>query len=293
MNTKQAHALILEYYTRFHDPKYLEWDPLLIARQYLGTKDAELIALMSALFAFGGVKQIIKSLSNAIEKLEIAAHRKNNQSLLQVIQEFENEHELGIFLEEKLKGFRHRVYVDRDLVMIILLYRRSCMEHGSLKDHFLHHHDPSSETVEEGLVGLIADYRAWSKEIVYHPGRFFNHMLNSPEQKSACKRWLMFLKWMVRADDGIDLGLWASAGARKKIRTDQLLIPMDTHLFKISKRLKLTRKKTANWASSIEVTRNLKKLDAADPTKFDFALCRFGMLDYRKLLNPHPIQEWK
>jgi len=91
----------------------------------------------------------------------------------------------------------------------------------------------------------------------------------------------MYLKWMVREDDGIDLGLWR---AHKDLRPDQLLIPLDTHLFKISKKLGLTRKNTPNFKMAIEVTRGLKKTDALDPTRFDFSLCRFGMFDYRKLL---------
>jgi len=105
-------------------------------------------------------------------------------------------------------------------------------------------------------------------------------MLNSPEQKSACKRWVMYLKWMIRSDDGLDLGLWKN----KEIRTDQLVIPMDTHLFNISTELRLTSRKTVNWLTAIEVTRSLKKLDPHDPTKFDFSLCRIGMLKYRKMI---------
>lgn len=252
----------------------MEWDPLSVTREYLNTPDVEWIALMSALFAFGGVKQIIKTLRGVLPRLL-------QPSLVEEMKNELDESVLSARWLSRVKGFRHRIYVDRDLVLLLLLYRRSMNRYGSLNGHFLHFHDVNAETVERALVGVIQEYRDWATEIEFKPGRFFSHMLNSPNQKSTCKRWLMFMKWMVRADDGIDLGLWKK---KQGIRPDQLLIPLDTHLFKISKRLKLTKRKSANWLASVEVTRNLKKLDPKDPTKFDFALCRWGMFDYRKII---------
>jgi len=268
MNRAEAKQAVLDCYEKFHDPKYLELDPLLIIRDYLGSNEIEEVALIGALFAFGAVGQIKKSLTLALAKTATVKHEA-----------FSDEGELAAAWFAALKGFRHRIYVDRDLVLLKLLYRRSVMTYGSLENHFLTHHQESFETVEQGLAGLIQDYRDWTDEIDFKPGRFFTHMLNSPEQKSACKRWVMYLKWVVRENDGLDLGIWKSG----KVRSDQLVIPMDTHLFKISKRLKLSTRRTANWQTALEVTRSLKKIDPADPTRFDFSLCRIGMLAYRKM----------
>ncbi len=266
LTTKQS---VLECFEQFHDPKYLEFDPLLIVREYLGSPQLEEVALIGALFAFGAVGQIKKSLSLALSRTSTVN-----------LDGISDEKKIADLWYEALIGFRHRIYVDRDLVMLKLLYRRSLLAHGSLENHFLKYHRSENETVEQGLAGIIRDYRAWSDEIEFKPGKFFKHMLNSPEQKSACKRWVMYLKWVVRANDGLDLGLWKSGG----VRSDQLVIPMDTHLFKISKKLRLTKRKTANWQSALEVTRSLKKIDPLDPTKFDFSLCRIGMLKYRKMI---------
>jgi uncharacterized protein (TIGR02757 family) len=258
---------ILECYRNFHDPKYLELDPLVIVRSYLGSPEVEEIALTGALFAFGAVGQIQKSLRLAISRSKgIDLHSTGVSEV-----------KLASILEDALHGFRHRIYVDRDLVMLKLLYRRSVLRFGSLENHFLKHHDSTAETIEKGLAGVIADYRAWMEEMDFQPGTHFKHMLNSPEQKSACKRWVMFLKWAVRKDDGMDLGLWNSPA----IRPDQLVIPMDTHLWNISRNLRLTRRKTVNWLTALDVTRSLKKIDPSDPTRFDFSLCRYGMLKYR------------
>ena len=262
---------ILECYRNFHDPRYLELDPLVIIRSHLGTERVEEIALTGALFAFGAVAQIQKALHQSISRtaeIDLRAYRHS-------------ENELAMELMDQLQGFRHRIYVDRDLVMLKLLYRRSVLRYGSLENHFLRHHDASAETIEKGLAGLIADYRGWTEELGFTPGAHFQHMLNSPEQKSACKRWVMFLKWVIRKDDGMDLGLWKSAS----LRADQLVIPIDTHLWKISRTLRLTRRKTVNWLTALEVTRSLKKVDPEDPTRFDFSLCRYGMLKYRKRIE--------
>ena len=268
-NASERGAIIEALYAQFHQPQFLEWDPLGVIRNYGGSSDQEYIALISALFAFGGVKQIIASVRNALTRLDL--HPESGK-----IRNFKEAE-----LISRLQGFAHRIYVDRDLVAITLLYQQSCTVYGSLKEHFLVHHDSSAETIEQGLTGLIRDYKLWANALSLK-GPHFKHMLNSPEDGSTCKRWLMLLKWLVRTDDGIDLGLWSGT---KGLEPAQLLIPLDTHLFKISKTLRLTQKKTANFATSIEVTRNLKKLDPRDPVKYDFSLCRYGMFDYRGMLT--------
>ncbi len=264
-----AKQSVLDCYEQFHHPKFLELDPLMIIREYLDTSQVEEVALIGALFAFGAVGQIKKSLSLALTKTSLVDHTK-----------VKDENKLAALWFESLLGFRHRIYVDRDLVLLKLLYRRSQLKFGSLETHFLIHHQQNSESIEQGLIGVINDYRKWSDEIEFKPGRFFSHMLNSPEQKSACKRWVMYLKWVARPNDGFDLGLWNN----DKVRSDQLVIPMDTHLFKISRKLRLTTRKTVNWQTALEVTKSLKKIDPSDPTKFDFSLCRIGMLKYRKMI---------
>ena len=78
---------------------------------------------------------------------------------------------------------------------------------------------------------------------------------------------------MIRGDDGLDLGLW------KGISTRQLVIPLDTHLARISLALGLTKRRTPGWAMAVEATRSLALLDPEDPVKYDFALARLGILD--------------
>src|SRR5207253_6247793 len=103
------------------------------------------------------------------------------------------------------------------------------------------------------------------------PVRF---LLSSPADGSACKRMLLYLRWMLRADDGVDVGAWAGVAPPSK-----LLIPLDTHTFRITRYLGLTARKQGDWRAAEEVTAALARLEPEDPVRYDFALCRLGILD--------------
>ncbi len=75
---------------------------------------------------------------------------------------------------------------------------------------------------------------------------------------------------MVRPADGVDLGIWS-------IAPSELVIPVDTHIHRISRNLGLTKRRTASWAAAEEITAALRKFDPEDPVKYDFALCHFGV----------------
>ena len=98
-------------------------------------------------------------------------------------------------------------------------------------------------------------------------------LLPSPEEGSGCKRLNLYLRWMVRRGDGLDLGLWTSVHPR------QLLMPVDTHVARIAAYIGLTRRMSPGWRMTEEITASLRRLDPGDPVRYDFALCRLGILD--------------
>ena len=82
----------------------------------------------------------------------------------------------------------------------------------------------------------------------------------------------MYLRWMVRKDEnGVDFGLW------ENIKPSQLICPCDVHVEKVARKLRLVTRKQVDWRMAVELTENLKKLDASDPVKYDFALFGMGM----------------
>ncbi|MCC7442837.1 MAG: DUF2400 family protein [Bdellovibrionales bacterium] len=112
----------------------------------------------------------------------------------------------------RFASFRHRLYVGADVVALGRLLGRSWAEHGSLGGYFVARWG-GAPTLGAALDGVMRDWKAWAAALSGpQPGRFFFHLLAAPRDGSACKRWCMFLRWMVRRDS-VDLGLWGPGGA--------------------------------------------------------------------------------
>ena len=140
--------------------------------------------------------------------------------------------------------------------------------------------------------GLWPSFHAgWSRELSIHDGLIslrsrlveevgregcrmthgLAHLMPDPALGGACKRWLMFLRWMGRPDDGLDLGLWS------EIPTSSLLIPIDRHVSAIARALGFTKRHSDDWKTAQEITEALKALAPGDPVRFDFALAHLGI----------------
>lgn len=216
-------------------------DPMLIARKY---KD-EYIALICALFAYGNVFQIIKFLQSM------------DFSLLD-----ENE----VQIKKVFKSHYYRFQNSDDVIAFFITLRRMKQE-SDLESIFLQGYSQEA-SVLSGMSSLIAKM----KEVHPYESRGYKFLVGSEIDKkttSPYKRWNMFLRWMVRKDN-IDLGLWTH------VYKKDLLMPLDTHTFKVSRDLRLLKRKSYDLKSVIELTNILKTFDPNDPVKYDFALYRIG-----------------
>mgnify|MGYP002640634800 FL=1 len=126
-----------------------------------------------------------------------------------------------------------------------------------------------NESIIDGINGIILTLEAMCK----HKSKGYTFLISQVTTKTkgvgALKRWMMFLRWMIRKDT-IDMGLWSSKYKKN------LILPLDTHTFKVSKKLGLLKRNTYDLQAAIEITQVLKKFDATDPMKYDFALYRLG-----------------
>ena len=166
---------------------------------------------------------------------------------------------------KKLLGFKHRTFNDTDLLYFVSFLKWYYNKNDSLEDAF-HVSDGSLES------GLIHFYKFFFT-LNDHPHRTRKH-ISTPERKSTCKRLCMYLRWMVRSDNcGVDFGLW------KKISPSLLVCPCDVHVDRVARKLKLIKSKQTNWQTALELTNNLRKLDPADPVKYDFALFGLGVME--------------
>ena len=97
------------------------------------------------------------------------------------------------------------------------------------------------------------------------------HLLPDPRGPSGSKRLMLFLRWMVRPADGVDLGLW-------DVDPSRLLVPVDVHIHRLARNLGFTRRRDLSWRTTEEITAALARFDARDPVRYDFSLCHMGML---------------
>jgi uncharacterized protein (TIGR02757 family) len=268
-------------FRKYHHPRFLVSDPLEFAHRFQDPWDQEVVALFSAVLAYGNVTQIRRSVESLLARIQgLGLTPKELIWSLETDQGSQS-------WSKALDGFVHRFNVGADLHLLSRMLARSWVNHGSLGAHLIRNLRSEDQDFGQALDLVFKDWESWRTEWERRgevsPGKGFGYLISSPERGSACKRWCMFLRWMVRKDE-LDLGLWAK-GSRllpegsAGMRPDQLVMPLDTHTGRIGSYIGLTRRKTLDWKAAQEVTQRLRECDAEDPVKYDFALCRLGILD--------------
>lgn len=212
----------------------------------------------TAMLAWGQRKTIINKSNELIELMDGAPYN------------FMLNHEdkdLKPFLD-----FKHRTFQATDTLYFIEFFKNYYREHESLEFAFSQFIKPKDEDIGAALIGFHNLFFALPDA----PKRTRKHVA-TPERKSTCKRLCMFLRWMVRQDKkGVDFGLW------KDIKPSQLLCPLDVHVDRIGRQLGLIERKQTDWLTVQELTANLRKFDAKDPAKYDFALFGVGVMEKSK-----------
>ena len=236
-------------------------DPVHIVRRYPAPDDREVVGFCAAGLAFGRVASVL----NSIESLLAA---------------------MGPHPAAFVRGFdpvRHRTAIDplvhrwirgRDLVALLLILQRILRESGTIERFFVAGDDPSAPDIAVALEAF--SIRALQTDLTPAYGRLparpgVCYFFPRPSAGSACKRLNLFLRWMVRRDT-IDLGTWTL------LSPSRLIIPLDTHVIRLGRCLRLTRYSTPNWKMAAEITTSLRAINVEDPVRYDFSLCHVGMM---------------
>jgi uncharacterized protein (TIGR02757 family) len=246
----------LEYHYKVFDKSKLEPDPLQFPHLFKNEKDIEVMAFIASVFAYGNMTQI----NNSLQKFLILSNNKP----FSFIQNFKSEE------SNKEFSFVHRFYSSKDILQLFHLLNRAYSEFGSLKSLFLTGYSKDDHNTKNAITNFSNYCLQKAHQEFKELSRGIKFMFPMPGKGSACKRMNLFLRWMVRKDE-LDFGLWG------EIPTSKLIIPVDTHVARICKQLKLTKRKNVSWQMAEEITENLKKFDPNDPVKYDFALCHIGM----------------
>lgn len=236
-------------YTRYNRRKYVYPDPLVFLYRYPRTEDREIAGLIASSLAFGNVKQIIGSVEKVLNIMGSSPRRY----LLSAS---------GREIELALDGFRHRWISCLEMKGLLCSIRRIIKKHGTVENCFGSKMEDDQLDIIPPLTALVEemDWNCPRKSFLPHPGR-----------GSACKRLNLFLRWMIRSDD-VDPGGWNCASP------SMLIVPLDTHMYRLSRKLGFTTRSGKDMETAIDITRSFSQLSPEDPVKYDFALTRLGII---------------
>ena len=237
-------------------------DPVHIVRRYAAPDDREVAGFCAAALAFGRVASVLHS----IESL-LAVMGPRPAAFVRAFDPKRHRAEIDPLVHRWIRG--------RDLVALLLVLQRMLREAETIERFFVAGDNPAAPDVAPALDAfsvraLQTDLRAAYGRVPKRPGVCY--FFPKPSAGSACKRLNLFLRWMVRRD-AIDLGTWTL------VSPSRLIIPLDTHVIRLGRCLRLTRYATPGWKMAAEITSSLRALNAADPVRYDFSLCHVGMMN--------------
>lgn len=253
MNNSELKEKLEAHYLNYRQ-KFSSKDPVWILHRFSDERDIELIGIITAAFAYGSVDQI----NRFINELLLKTGNNPYEFTINFSKRKDKKH---------LEGLYYRFNSHVDLLDMFSSLNKVIVKQGSLKNLFLSKYEASHSTIIPALGGFTNEL---NKNIVKNDNRYYHYLFSNPVNNSTCKRMNLFLRWMVRKDD-IDTGLWSDIPASK------LIMPVDTHIARISNKLKLVNRKSIDLKFAIELTERLKEFDPVDPVKYDFALCHIGI----------------
>jgi uncharacterized protein (TIGR02757 family) len=255
-----------QIYRDYHRPQFRGLDPIDALGRYVDPAERELVGLIAACLAYGNVKSILRGIGDVLTRLGAEPRA------------WLAKHSAGD-VRAAMANFRYRVTGGQAMAALLIGARHVIESHGSLNACFTRRLAADDPNVVPAL-GAFVD------ELCIAGGHHLYHLLPHPSRGSACKRMMLYLRWMVRCDR-IDPGGWTG------VRPAQLIVPLDTHLHRMALHLKLTRRRQPNLRTAIEVTEALRRFDPRDPLRYDFALTRPGIL--RVLVNSQGplLQRWR
>lgn len=233
-------------------------DPLEFLYRYDEVRDREVVGLVASTLAYGRVNQILSSVEKALGVLGPEPAR--------FVTDTSDKEVRRLF-----KGFKHRFTTGSDMAALLVGAGRAVQVHGSLNTCFEAGLDPRDETVVPAM-------ERFATEVMGLAGCQCDFTLPSTAGGSACKRLNLYLRWMVRRDE-VDPGGWDG------ISPSMLVIPLDTHMFRTGLALGMTRRKTADLKTALEITEGFRRIAPEDPVRYDFCLTRLGIREEMSLLD--------
>jgi uncharacterized protein (TIGR02757 family) len=237
-------------YRRFNRRENVERDPLGFLYRYGDPRDREAAGFIASSLSFGNAGQIVRSISCVLEPMGPAPFRYLTRTR-------------PASIVRNCTGFKHRWVTGENVAAMLEGLGSVLRRYGSLEACF-------KQGLHEDEEDIIPALSRFVDEISSRSPEGLQYLLPSPCRKSACKRLNLFLRWMVRSDE-VDPGVWSGIPASK------LIVPLDTHLFRLGKAMGLTERNQADIRSAREITDGFRAVTPDDPVRYDFSLASLGM----------------
>ena len=254
-NEKTLKNILEGLYRKYNHKKFIPPDPLQFVYHYKKNGDMEIAGFLAALFAYGAVEQIEKFLTNLLGKM--------GNRPTEFIKNFSAED------RQKFKSLKYRFNNCGDIISLLAILKKVLKRYGSIENLFVAGYSDSDENIIPAAEKFIQTLFKLHNRPVSAGLKF---LLSDPANSGTCKRLFLFLRWMVRKDE-VDTGLW------KTIDKSKLIVPVDVHIGRLSRLLGLHNRKTADLKTALEITTGLRAICPQDPVKYDFALCRIGIVE--------------
>ena len=237
-------------------------DPVHKVRPFADRADREVAGFCAAALAFGRVASVLNSIETLL--------RIMGPHPAAFVRRFDPADR-----HPQLRAMVHRWTRGSDLAALLWVLRQMLDRADSLEAFFVEGLAADADDVGAALDTFSARALAFDLTRAYgrvpkRPGVCY--FFPRPSSGSACKRLNLFLRWMVRRDE-IDLGVWT------RVPPSKLIVPLDTHVIRVGRCLRLTRYVSPGWKMAADITASLREIDASDPVRFDFALCHLGMMN--------------
>lgn len=251
MDFLQFKEFLEEKVALYHQPNFIESDPVQIPHLYSKKEDIEIAGFLAATIAWGNRKMIINNAQKLMSMMD--------DNPYEFVMDFDKKS------EKYLEKFVHRTFNGADMIYFMYALQNIYQNHGGMEQVF------TQNATKDSLQPAIVAFRKifMEKDAVNRAGKH----ISDPSRNSAAKRINMFLRWMVRQNSSVDFGIW------KNLNAAQLSCPLDVHSGRVARSLALLTRKQDDAKSLAELDNNLRILDAKDPVKYDFALFGLGVFE--------------
>lgn len=253
LTNSQLIILLDKKFSLYNTHAFIETDPIQIPHAFSKKEDIEIAGFFAATLAWGQRTTIIKNSKKLMQLMDNAPYDFILNANSSDLKSFDN--------------FVHRTFQAVDCVYFIRALQHIYKKHKGLENVFTYGYFQ-----DKTIFNALLEFRKTFFQLP-HLQRTEKHVANVYANASA-KRLNMFLRWMIRNDDGgVDFGLW------KGIPASALMLPLDVHTGNVARNLGLLVREQNDWKAVEEVTVNLRKFDATDPVKYDFALFGIGAFE--------------